>query len=277
MNERLRTVRGRRGRRGRHGYGGNKAGGDARGHRMGSWAMTKKDLGGTLGASGQRCRGPSASPHMAYAAAGWLALLSGCASAGLPHPSTGAKDDASSPGRAHCVAVETSAHAAAIARSEGAWALTGLTTALLGTATALTVADAPAKGEGDDADYYGYKITQVSLAATSVVFAAATAYMFERAGAASKAAAEAAEATNLDDEQARAACNSIIATWHSERTSSLRSASESAAAAKIRQSVKDASDKAETAAKKAEEAAKEAKEAAKDASAGKANPGNEPK
>jgi hypothetical protein len=235
--------------------------------------MTKKDLAGTLGASGQRSRGPSASPYMACAAAGWLAFLSGCASAGLPPPSTGAKDVASSPGRAHCVAVEERARAAAIARSEGAWTLTGVTTALLGTATALTVADAPAKGQGtDDGDYYGYKITQVSLAATSVVFAAATAYMFERAGAASKAAAEAAEATNLDEDEARAACNSIIATWHSERTSSLRSASESAAAAKIRQSVKDASGKAEAAAKKAEEAAKEAKEAAKDASAGKAKP-----
>ncbi|MFO0642073.1 MAG: hypothetical protein U0183_22805 [Polyangiaceae bacterium] len=174
------------------------------------------------------------------------------------------------------MAVEQSARAAAIARAEGAWTLTALTTAFVGTATALTVADAPAKGQGtDDGDYYGYKVAQVSLAATSVVFAAATAYMFERAGAASKAAAEAAEATNLDDEEARAACNSIIGMWHSERTTSLSNASASAAAAKMRKSIEDASARAEKAAKEADDAAKKAKDAAKDASAAKAKPERE--
>lgn len=147
---------------------------------------------------------------------------SGCAASGLS-PVVVANDQPTQ-GRNHCLAVEKSARVVTVERSTQAWVLAGLTAGVVGGAATMTAIDGPVKGKEGDEDYYAYKSVNLGLLATGALLGAATAYVFDRASASSKAAAEASEAINLDDKAALEACNKIIGGWHSERTVALGAA-----------------------------------------------------
>ena len=122
----------------------------------------------------------------------------------------------------------------------------------------MTALDGPAKNIGaDDVDYYTYKSVNLGLVASGAVLAAATAYMFERASAASKAAGTASEAVNLDDKAALETCNKIIGAWHHDRTTSLAAAGERMKMDELAEKVKKAEEKAEKAEKQSEKAEKD--------------------
>ncbi len=135
----------------------------------------------------------------------------------------------------------------------------------------MTALDGPAKNIGaDDVDYYTYKSVNLGLVASGAVLAAATAYMFERASAASKAAGTASEAVNLDDKAALETCNKIIGAWHHDRTTSLAAAGERMKMDELAEKVKKAEEKAEKAEKQSEKAEKQSEKAEKDVAAAKA-------
>lgn len=160
-------------------------------------------------------------------------LATGCSGYGLgnPHVYNVASPSMPMEGRVFCSKLSSTATSAALARTREAW--TGAAfSALFGAGTiAMTAIGPPVDVDVDGkpvaagAGSKVFKGFNIGLIAGTALFTAATAYMFDRATAASTTAAIAARATSEHDDQIAAEkCNDALGAWNDSRVTALANA-----------------------------------------------------
>ena len=148
----------------------------------------------------------------------------GCSRGGLPPAHVYNLAGVKTEGRKYCAKVEKSARAASLARSQEAWTAAAFAVAFGVGSTVMTTIGAPNEKD-HPASNKAFRGVNVGLTAGAAALGTFTTYMFDRASAASSAAAVASDAASETNDQAAAEkCNKALAQWNSDRATALTNA-----------------------------------------------------